>query len=145
MKTFFYTLACCVMLAACQSNTKSTPATEGTAATADTAKGFPTMTFENPEHDFGNITPGQVVEYNFKFANNGTKDLIIEDVVTSCGCTVPEWPKRPIKPGETEYLKVRFDSKGKAGYQEKDITIKANTEEPLFQGAKITATIVAEN
>lgn len=102
------------------------------------------MTFEQPEHDFGEIEQGAIMEYNFKFTNTGTKDLIIQDAITSCGCTVPEWPKEPIKPGATGFMKVVFNSKGKFGYQEKEITIKANTEDPLFPGPRIRCVIKSE-
>jgi hypothetical protein len=53
--------------------------------------------------------------------------LIIKDAVASCGCTKPEWPNTPIKPGESAAIKVTFNSLGKMGLQDKQITITANT------------------
>jgi hypothetical protein len=53
--------------------------------------------------------------------------LIIKDAVATCGCTKPEWPKTPIKPGEEGEIKVTFNSAGKTGLQDKQITITANT------------------
>jgi hypothetical protein len=68
------------------------------------------------------------VNYNFTFTNNGTSDLVIASAKGSCGCTVPDWPKRPIKPGETSEIKVEFNSTGKKGKQHKKVTIVANTQ-----------------
>lgn len=108
----------------------------------DTTQGAPEMTFEQTVHNFGEIRQGEKVEYAFKFTNTGSKDLLIQNAVSSCGCTVPEWPKEPVKPGESGYLKVVFDSHGKEGYTEKEISIKANTTPPFIQGPKIQCTIL---
>lgn len=110
----------------------------------DTAGGhYAVMTFEKQTHDFGNVTEGEVVEYSFKFTNTGEKDLLINKAEASCGCTVPEWPKEPIKPGESGYMKVKFDSKGRPeGYTEKELYIQANTNPPMINGPKIQCMIV---
>ena len=84
--------------------------------------------FDKKEFDFGTIQQGEVVEGTFLISNKGKTDLIITSAKASCGCTVPEWPKDPIKPGESSEIKFKFDSKGKKGKQNKSITIKANTE-----------------
>src|SRR5687768_13939501 len=82
---------------------------------------YPGMTFEKQTHNSGNVTEGEVVEYSFKFTNTGEKDLLINKAEASCGCTVPEWPKEPVKPGESGYMKVKFGSKGRPeGYTEKE-------------------------
>ncbi len=88
----------------------------------------PVMTFEKVEHDFGKIIQGEKVTYNFKFTNTGKSALLISRVSTTCGCTVGEYPKVPVKSGETEYIEVTFDSKHKSGFQNKAITIMANTQ-----------------
>ena len=85
------------------------------------------MKFEKETHDFGKIKTGEKVTYEFKFTNTGKSPLIIKDAVASCGCTKPEWPKTPIKPGESAAIKVTFNSLGKMGLQDKQITITANT------------------
>jgi len=85
-----------------------------------------TMQFTDTLHDFGAIHEGELVEYNFKFKNTGKRDLIVSSASGSCGCTVPEFPKKPIKPGEEEYIKVKFDSKGRSGHQEKTVTVQSN-------------------
>jgi len=70
-----------------------------------------------------------VVLTTFTFTNTGDADLIISNASGSCGCTVPEYPKEPIKPGKTGKLKVSFDSTGKPGMQQKSVTITCNTQQ----------------
>jgi hypothetical protein len=77
--------------------------------------------------DFGEITEGEVVEHIFKFKNTGENPLIINNAKGSCGCTAPEWPRSPIEPGGEGEMKVKFNSKGKNGKQDKTVTITANT------------------
>jgi hypothetical protein len=87
----------------------------------------PVMTFEKDVHDFGTIIQGEKVSYKFKFTNTGASDLLITDAKGSCGCTVPEYPRTPVKPGESGEIDVIFDSTGKSGQQNKKVTITANT------------------
>lgn len=88
---------------------------------------LPFFEFVEEVVDFGTITQGEVVSTNFKFKNVGKSDLIISSAQGSCGCTVPEWPKEPIKPGAEGRIAVTFNSSGKQGKQNKTITIVANT------------------
>jgi len=83
--------------------------------------------FDKEIHDFGTINEGQIVETNFIVKNVGDSDLMIHDAKGSCGCTVPQPPKEPIKPGDSAPIKVSFDSKGKPGEQEKTVTLTTNT------------------
>lgn len=102
---------------------------------------YPAMTFAKKEHNFGTINEGDKVETVFTFTNTGEADLIISNASGSCGCTVPEFPKEPIKPGKTGKLKVTFDSNGKPGKQQKSVTITANTQttrEVLTINAEVT-------
>ncbi|WP_346318305.1 DUF1573 domain-containing protein [Chitinophaga sp. YIM B06452] len=131
-------------LAACGGQSGKQPATATDAM--DTTKGtWPVMTFEKESHNFGDVTEGEVVEYSFKFTNTGNRDLLITKAEASCGCTVPEWPKEPLKPGQSGYMKVKFDSNGRPeGYTEKELYIQANTNPPMFSGPKIQCVIVAK-
>ncbi len=86
------------------------------------------MKFEEESHDFGKIVQGEVVKYSFKFKNIGDNDLIIASATGSCGCTVPNWPKQPIAPGKEGYVDVEFNSGGKAGKQDKTITMITNCD-----------------
>jgi len=86
-----------------------------------------TLVLEEKAFDFGTLEEGEKVEHVFKFTNTSTNPLIISNARGSCGCTVPEWPKEPIAPGEDGEIKVKFDSKGKKGKQSKTVTLTANT------------------
>lgn len=85
------------------------------------------FSFEKESHDFGNIEEGAKAEYTFSFTNTGDAPLIISNAKGSCGCTVPQWPREPIAPGETGEIEVIFDSSGKPGRQTKQVTLNANT------------------
>ena len=89
-------------------------------------KKLPVMQFDKREHDFGNIIAGTPQETVFTFTNTGEAPLIITDAQSTCGCTVPEWPKNPIAPGETGELLVKFNGSGK-NQVTKQVTILANT------------------
>jgi len=98
------------------------------AAVRDAEAGkFPVMTFEESTFDFGTIEQGTPQEHVFKFTNTGESDLVIVDAKSSCGCTVPEYPKAPIAPGEEGELLVKFNGSGK-NQVSKTVTITANTE-----------------
>lgn len=88
---------------------------------------LPELTFKTTIHDFGNIIEGSKVSFSFKFTNTGKADLVISNCIPSCGCTVPDFPQKPIKPGESGYIDVTFDSKGRSGTFNKDVTVYANT------------------
>jgi hypothetical protein len=92
-------------------------------------KGTTEITFENTEHDFGTITQGDKVTYDFKFKNTGKSELLIKEAKGSCGCTVPEYPKDPISPGQEDIIKVSFNSAGKIGDQIKSVTLFCNIPE----------------
>ncbi len=83
--------------------------------------------WETTVYNFGTVQQGEIVNYTFKFTNNGTDDLQIQSTSASCGCTVPNHTKGAIAPGGTGEIVVRFDSKGKSGQQSPVITVVANT------------------
>ncbi len=89
---------------------------------------FPVMKFETREVDFGTHNEGEILDTVFKFTNTGEVPLVITNVKTSCGCTTPYWPKKPIQPGESDVIKVKFNTNHKPGKQTKTITIHANTK-----------------
>lgn len=87
----------------------------------------PRITFKTTEHDFGKIIDGELVRYSYRYTNTGKSDLIISKVSTSCGCTVPTYDKSPLPPGKSGLIEVIFDSRGKKGFQNKRITVLANS------------------
>ncbi|WP_284651237.1 DUF1573 domain-containing protein [Flavobacterium terrisoli] len=123
-----------VMTTACKrenapGSTMPQPAERLTATPVPADGKYPEMAFENEEHDFGTIKQGDKVVHDFKFENTGEADLTITAARGSCGCTVPEYPKTPIKAGASGNIKVSFDSKGKHGETSKTVTIMCNTKE----------------
>ena len=121
-----------LLLTACKKENAALRIDDETAKKAEIAHAqsgnLPVAKFDTMEYDFGNIKQGEKVEHVFKVTNEGTADLVISEAKPSCGCTVPEYTKTPIKPGATGDIKVIFDSTGKSGQQEKSVTVSLNTE-----------------
>lgn len=85
------------------------------------------MTFTEKEFDFGTIKQGEVVRHTFHFKNTGQKPIIIDNASSSCGCTVPTYPRDPVPPGGEGSLDVEFNSSGKSGQVTKVVVVRANT------------------
>ncbi len=94
-------------------------------------------------YNFGKVTDGEKVVYSYRFKNTGTKPLVVVEATASCGCTVPQKPERPILPGETGFIKIVFDSKGRVGNAHKTITVKSNAN-PEFPQLFLTGDVVAK-
>jgi hypothetical protein len=98
------------------------------AETRDANSGkFPKMVFTETEFDFGTIDQGTAVEHVFKFTNTGEAPLVIVNAKSSCGCTVPTYPKTPVAPGDSAEMLVKFNGSGK-NQVSKTVTVTANTE-----------------
>lgn len=99
-------LACSIMMASAQAEIK----------------------FDKLTHDFGTFSEASpVVTCTFTFTNTGDKPLIINQAVASCGCTVPEYTKDPVQPGQTGTIKVTYNGTGKfPGHFKKSITVRTN-------------------
>jgi hypothetical protein len=104
---------------------------------------LPVISFKEDFHDFGKIESGEKITFAFKFKNTGKSVLIISNVSTSCGCTVSDYPKQPIKPGEESSIDVSFDSTGKHGLQTKSISVYTNAE-PAVTTLRIQSLIIGE-
>ncbi|MBR4215893.1 MAG: DUF1573 domain-containing protein [Bacteroidales bacterium] len=127
-----YIAAIAVMAAACTSTPKGNENADSQTIEADsTLKG--SFKFDTTVYNFGTILEGEQVSTEFKYTNQGKADIVISKIETSCGCTVPEYDKDPVKPGERGSVRVRFDSNGKAGTQYKTIRIFSNSEEDIFE------------
>jgi hypothetical protein len=93
--------------------------------------------------NFDKVTDGAKVEYNYRFKNTGLKPLVVTSATASCGCTVPQKPEKPILPGETGFIKVVFDSKGRVGMAHKTITVISNAH-PAFPELLLTGEVKAK-
>tara|TARA_R100001015_G_C4625854_1_gene184549 strand:- start:228 stop:662 length:435 start_codon:yes stop_codon:yes gene_type:complete len=86
------------------------------------------MTFETEVIDYGTINQNADGVRTFKFTNTGNQPLIISNARGSCGCTVPTWPKKPINPGESGEIKVKYAT-NRLGPINKSVTVTSNATE----------------
>lgn len=84
--------------------------------------------FETTEHDFGTLQQGGDGTFEFVFKNTGKEPLVLSNVRSSCGCTVPVWPKDPIKKGDKGIIKVSYNTRITGNFS-KSITVYSNTGE----------------
>ncbi len=110
-------------------------------ATAIQNENAAVISFEEEVVDYGTIEQGADGVREFVFTNTGKSPLIISNAVGSCGCTVPTWPKEPIKPGQKAAIKVKYDTK-RIGAINKSVTITSNATEPT-KIIRIKGTVVA--
>lgn len=97
--------------------------------------------FERTVLDFKSVESGEVVQGSFVFTNEGKYPLVIYEVNTSCGCTVADYPRGEIAPGEKGMISVKYDSEGSAGMRiSKEVTVNANTT-PAKTKLKIVADV----
>jgi hypothetical protein len=102
------------------------------------------MSFDKTFHDFGQITQGIPQQTVFTFTNTGDAPLIITDATSSCGCTIPDYPKNtPIAPGEQGQMVVNFNGSGQ-NQVTKTINVQANTANGS-ELLKIQAFVLAPN
>jgi len=94
------------------------------------AQGQAEIRFDKTSHDFGKFSEKQpVVSCVFTFTNVGDAPLVVNQAIASCGCTVPEYTKKPIPPGEKGELKVTYNGTGKfPGRFKKSITVRTNAK-----------------
>ena len=99
------------------------------------AAGEAEIKFEKTSHDFGTFSESSPkVTCVFKFTNTGDKLLVIHQAIASCGCTVPQYPKEPIKPGEGGEIIVTYDGAGKfPGHFKKSITLRTNAKQEIVR------------
>lgn len=93
-------------------------------------------------HDFGTVKQNDLTECYFTITNTGDEPLVLADVKGSCQCTVPEWPKDEIKPGETAKIKVKYNS-NRVGPINKTVTITSNSKENPTVTVRIKGTVEA--
>lgn len=100
----------------------------------------PEIVFDKLVHDYGTLYVQGDGNCEFGFTNTGKEPLILSSVKSSCGCTVPSWPREPIMPGKKETIKVKYDT-GRMGPINKTVTVMSNAKNtPIV--LKITGNII---
>ncbi|MBR1517462.1 MAG: DUF1573 domain-containing protein [Bacteroidales bacterium] len=99
------------------------------------------MSFDCNMHDFGRLSSGETVSYGFHFRNTGKANLIINGCDATCGCTVADYPRKVIAPGEDGYITVTFSSVGRTGQQIKEVTVNSNAQ-PATTRLRIVAQVI---
>ena len=133
MKKLFLTLtiASLVVFTSCKENATEKINQENVTKAAERdskAIVFPSISFDKTEHDFGQIMNGTPVETTFSYTNTGESPLVVTDIKSTCGCTVPQgWSKEPLMPGASSQFSVKFNGKG-ANKTSKTITLTTNTQ-----------------
>lgn len=102
---------------------------QGTTTADPTNPNAADIVFETEVMDYGTIEHNADGNREFKFKNTGKEPLIISNSTGSCGCTVPTWPKEPIKPGESSSIKVHYAT-DRIGAFEKTVTVTSNAKTP---------------
>lgn len=136
-----YLIIFIVALTGCTGKTQKS-SSNAMSASSDTGKAV--LTFREYEHQFGKVNEGEKIGCIFTFDNKGTSDLVILSATTTCGCTVPDYDRKPVSPGETGKLEVVFDTSGRNGIQSKVITVRSNASNPVVL-LKITAEVINSN
>ena len=131
MKKIVYLFACIFVLTSCGDDPFSKVKSENVKSAAvrdNTPFKYPVMSFDRKVHDFGTIDDGIPQETVFSYTNTGEAPLVISDIKSTCGCTVPQdWSRAPLLPGESSKFTVKFNGKG-ANKTTKTVTINANTQ-----------------
>ena len=118
------------------------PIAEPAATAADSAAAAQ-LEFAETEYLFGEVDEGTVVRHSFPFTNTGRAPLLITDARSTCGCTVPNYPKEPVAPGASGEIEVVFNTSHKYGRQRKPVTISANTY-PAMTTIYVDGTVINE-
>ncbi|MCS6967133.1 MAG: DUF1573 domain-containing protein [Cytophagales bacterium] len=92
---------------------------------------YPFLSFVKREQNFGDIKRGTIVSHQFEFTNTGNAPLVLADVRVTCGCTVTQWTRQPIMPGEKGVIVVQFNSADHIGPQNKVVTVLSNAKNDI--------------
>ena len=133
---------CMVAFTSCKEDAASKIKSENVAVAAErdaNAGNFPVLKMDKMEHDFGTIMNGTPVETIFKYTNTGNSMLVVSNIKSTCGCTVPSNYTKEVAPGETGQFTVKFNGKGN-GKVSKSLTMTTNTEKGT-EVVKITAMV----
>ena len=100
--------------------------------------------FAKTTHDFGTIQEknGDVTT-KFEFTNTGDSPLLITRATATCGCTSPEYPKKPLRPGEKGEITVTYHAKGRPGTFDKSIYVYSNDAKQEKMLLTITGNVIS--
>lgn len=93
------------------------------------------LKFESTTVDYGDIQKGSDPYRSFVFENTSNEPVAIKSAKGSCGCTVPEYPKEPIMPGQKSEVKVRYDTQ-RVGPFGKTVTLMTTKDEKIVLNIK---------
>ena len=145
MKFLFSALAISLVMIACKNSASKTVATAGSSEAATDTASYTTVQWIDSLKDIGPVKFGEVVKIDFKFKNTGTYPLFVLAAEPGCGCTVTDFPKAAIAPGEEGTITAAFDTnKGHEGEFRKNINVTTNTNGHTSQVLYFTGTIVKE-
>lgn len=136
-------LLAAVMIVSCDVKRKDRIADDASKQREQALRDSTTVQVIDTTYNFGKVTDGEKVEFNYRFKNTGNKPLIITNATASCGCTVPQKPEMPILSGDTGFIKVVFDSKGRIGSAHKTVTVNSNAF-PGFPQLLLTGEVVGK-
>jgi hypothetical protein len=86
----------------------------------------PNIKMNESGHNFGQIEEGPEYKHTFTFTNTGDAPLIVNNVVTPCGCTTPTFTKDPVLPGKSGEIVLSYNSAGRLGSFDKTCTVQTN-------------------
>lgn len=141
MKALFFAIALSAITLACNdnddasavaSNRDSADHAAHQQAESDSANWTSIQWLDSISQDKGSIKEGAVLDIGWRFKNVGDKPLVIIKAEAGCGCTVAEKPEQPIPPGGEGVIKAKFESKGRPGQQNKNVIVRANTRENMY-------------
>lgn len=145
MKFFFSLLALMIVAWSCKNATGSKITSKRSAEAGTDTATYTSVEWIDSLKDVGNIRFGETVNINFKFKNTGTYPLFVIAAQPGCGCTVTDFPKGAIGPGDEGTISAAFDTnKGHEGVFRKNINVTTNTKGNTSQILYFTGTIVKE-
>ncbi|HHN48454.1 MAG TPA: DUF1573 domain-containing protein [Bacteroidales bacterium] len=103
----------------------------------------PQIQFDKETHDYGKVPLNGDGNCKFAFTNIGTEPLILTNVRAGCGCTVPQWPREPVLPGESAEIKVRYTTLNRPHTINKSIVVTSNSVDKSTVVLRIKGEVVA--
>lgn len=99
------------------------------------------IAFDKTVHDFGEIKEGTIATHTFTFKNEGRRPLRLVTVRASCGCTTPEYSSEPVAPGASGFIRVAYDSNGRPGIIDRDVTVQTDGD-PVYVTLQIKGAVL---